>query len=214
MKMKRLLQTLLLLLAVLLPATAMAYDFEADGIYYISDLWDDFAIVCDQGEDGDHYSGNVTIPASVTIGDTTYPVTKINAYAFSNCDGLTEVTIPASVTEIGDHAFENCTALSALELPAELTEVGSAAFEGCTAITQVNIPAGVTEIKIWAFQNCTSLTDVYCYIADPTQMELGFHVFYLEDENYSARTLHVPAGAAAAYKNSDWSEFFGNIVEM
>ena len=212
--MKRLLQTLLLLLAVLLPATAMAYDFEADGIYYISDLWDDFAIVCDQGEDGDHYSGNVTIPASVTIGDTTYPVTKINAYAFSNCDGLTGVTIPASVTEIGDHAFENCTALSALELPAKLTEIGSAAFEGCTAFTRVNIPAGVTEIKIWAFQNCTSLTDVYCYIADPTQMELGFHVFYLEDENYSARTLHVPAGSAAAYQDSDWSEFFGSIVEM
>ena len=213
MKMKRLLQTSLLL-AVLLPATAMAYDFEVDGVYYISDLWDDFAIVCDQGEDGDHYSGNVTIPASVTIGDTTYPVTKINAYAFSNCDGLTGVTIPASVTEIGDHAFENGTALAALELPAKLTEIGSAAFEGCTAITQVNIPAGVTEIKIWAFQNCTSLTDVYCYIADPTQMELGFHVFYLEDENYSARTLHVPAGSAAAYQDSDWSEFFGSIVEM
>lgn len=213
MKMKRLLQTSLLL-AVLLPATAMAYDFEVDGVYYISDLWDDFAIVCDQGEDGDHYSGNVTIPASVTIGDTTYPVTKINAYAFSNCDGLTGVTIPASVTEIGNHAFENGTALAALELPAKLTEIGSAAFEGCTAITQVNIPAGVTEIKIWAFQNCTSLNDVYCYIADPALLELGFHAFYLEDENYSARTLHVPAGAAAAYKNSDWSEYFGNIVEM
>ena len=124
------------------------------------------------------------------------------------------MTIPASVTEIGDHAFENGTALAALELPAKLTEIGSAAFEGCTAITQVNIPAGVTEIKIWAFQNCTSLTDVYCYIADPTQMSLGFHVFYLEDENYSSRTLHVPAGSAAAYKNSDWSEYFGNIVEM
>lgn len=214
MKMKRLLQTSLLLLAVLLPTTAIAYDFEADGIYYITDLWDDFAMVCDQGEDGDHYSGNVTIPASVSAGGTTYSVTKINAYAFSNCAELSGVTIPASVTEIGDHAFENCTALSALELPAKLTEIGSAAFEGCTAFTRVNIPAGVTEIKIWAFQNCTSLTDVYCYIADPTQMELGFHVFYLEDENYSARTLHVPAGAAAAYKNSDWSEFFGNIVEM
>ena len=212
--MKRLLQTLLLLLAVLLPATAMAYDFEADGVYYISDLWDDFAIVCDQGEDGDHYSGNVTIPASVTIGDTTYPVTKINAYAFSNCDGLTGVTIPASVTEIGDHAFENGTALAALELPAKLTEIGSAAFEGCTAITQVNIPAGVTEIKIWAFQNCTSLTDVYCYIADPAHLELVFHVFDLADENYSSRALQVPAGSAAAYKNSDWSEYFGNIVEM
>ena len=212
--MKHLIKTSLLLLAMCMPLSVIAYDFVADGIYYKTDLWGDYAMVCDQGEDGDHYSGNVTIPASVTIGDTTYPVTKINAYAFSNCDGLTGVTIPASVTEIGDHAFENCTALSALELPAELTEVGSAAFEGCTAITQVNIPAGVTEIKIWAFQNCTSLTDVYCYIADPTQMELGFHVFYLEDENYSSRTLHVPAGLAAAYKNSDWSEYFGNIVEM
>ena len=214
MKMKRLLQTSLLLLAVLLPATAMAYDFEVDGVYYISDLWDDFAMVCDQGEDGDHYSGNVTIPASVSAGGTTYSVTKINAYAFSNCAELSGVTIPASVTEIGDHAFENGTALAALELPAKLTEIGSAAFEGCTAITQVNIPAGVTEIKIWAFQNCTSLTDVYCYIADPAQLELGFHVLYLEDENYSSRTLHVPAGSAAAYKNSDWSEYFGNIVEM
>ncbi len=214
MKMKRLLTVLFLLLAFLLPTKTMAYDFEADGIYYIADLWGDYAFVCDQGEDGGHYSGNVTIPASVTLDGTTYPVTKINAYAFSNCAELSGVTIPASVTEIGDHAFENCTILSELELPAELTEIGSAAFEGCTAISQVNIPAGVTEIKIWAFQNCSGLTDVYCYIADPTQMSLGFHVFYLEDENYSSRTLHVPAGSAAAYQNSDWSEFFGSIVEM
>ena len=212
--MKQLLQTTLLLLTILLPTTAMAYYFEADGIYYMTDMWGDNAMVCDQGEDGAHYSGNVTIPASVTNDGTTYPVTRINAYAFSNCAGLTGVTIPASVTAINDHSFENCTALSALELPAQLTEIGSAAFEGCTAITQVNIPAGVTEIGIWAFQNCTALTDVYCYIADPTQLTLGFHVFYLEDENYSSRTLHVPAGSAGAYKNSDWSEFFANIVEM
>lgn len=212
--MKNLLQASFLLLAFLVPATVMAYDFEADGIYYITDLWDDYAMVCDQGEDGDHYSGNVTIPASVNSDGTTYTVKKINAYAFSNCAELSGVAIPASVTEIGDHAFENCTALSALELPAELSEVGSAAFEGCSAIKRVNIPAGVTEIKIWAFQNCTGLTDVYCYIADPTQLSLGFHVFYLEDENYSSRTLHVPAGSAAAYQDSDWSEYFGNIVEM
>lgn len=212
--MKQLLQTTLLLFALLLPTTAMAYDFEANGVYYMTDLWDDYAMVCDQGEDGAHYSGVVTIPTSVTNDGTTYPVSKINAYAFSNCAELTGVTIPASVTVINDHAFENCTALFALELPAKLTEIGSAAFEGCTAITQVNIPAGVTEIGIWAFQNCNALTDVYCNVADPAQINLGFHVFYLEDENYSSRTLHVPAGSAGAYRGSDWSEFFGNIVEM
>ena len=212
--MKHLIKKSLLLLAFCLPLAAAAYDFEVGGVYYITDLWDDFAMVCDQGEDGAHYSGVVTIPTSVTNDGTTYPVSRINAYAFSNCAELTGVTIPASVTVINDHAFENCTALSALELPAELTEIGSAAFEGCTAITQVNIPGGVTEIGIWAFQNCTALTDVYCNVADPAQINLGFHVFYLEDENYSSRTLHVPAGSAGAYRGSDWSEFFGNIVEM
>ena len=72
----------------------------------------------------------------------------------------------------------------------------------------------MTEIKIWAFQNCSGLTDVYCYIADPSQMSLGFHAFYLENENYSSRTLHVPAGSAGAYQEAGWSEFFGKIVEM
>lgn len=212
--MKHLIQTSMLLLALCMPSAAMAYDFVVDGIYYATDLWDDFAMVCDQGEDGGHYSGNVTIPATVTHDETTYPVTRINAYAFSNCAELTGVTIPASVTEIGDHAFENCTSLANVTIPDAVTEIGPCAFEGCTSFTQVEIPAGVTVIKLWSFQNCTNLTDVYCHIADPAQVDLGLSAFKLEDENYSARTLHVPAGSAAAYKNSDWSEYFGNIVEM
>lgn len=213
--MKHLIKTTLLLLALCLPQVATAYDFEVDGIYYATDLWGDYAMVCDQGEDGAHYSGVVMIPATVSDTDgTTYPVSQINAYAFSNCAELTKVTIPAAVTVVGDHAFENCTALQALELPAELAEIGAAAFENCSGITRMNIPAGVAKIGIWAFQNCSGLTDVYCHVADPSQIDLGFHVFYLEDENYSSRTLHVPAGSVGAYQDSDWSEFFSNIVEM
>lgn len=211
--MKHLIKTSLLFLALYLPLAAAAYDFEVDGVYYITDLWDDFAMVCDQGEDGDHYSGNVTIPASVTVDGTTYPITKINSYAFSNCTELTGVTIPETVKEIRDHSFENCKSLSAIELPAGLTEIGTAAFEGCV-FARINIPAGVTKIPMWAFQNCANLTDVYCHITDPSQVELGYNAFALEDENYAGRTLHVPAGAVAAYKGSQWSDFFGKIVEM
>ena len=57
--MKHLIKKSLLLLAFCLPLAAAAYDFEVGGVYYITDLWDDFAMVCDQGEDGAHYSGNV-----------------------------------------------------------------------------------------------------------------------------------------------------------
>ena len=212
--MKQLIKTSLLLLALCLPLSAMAYDFIVDGVYFKTDLWDDIAMVCDQGEDGGHYSGNVTIPATVTHDDTTYPVTRINAYAFSNCAELTGVTIPGSVTEISDHSFENCTGLSAVELPEMLTEIGAAAFEGCTALTRIDIPAKVAKLGIWSFQNCTNLTDVYSHIADPSQVDFGFNSFALEDENYSPRTLHVPAGTINAYKEAGWDNYFGNIVEM
>ena len=161
--MKHLFKVSLLLLALCLPLAAAAYDFEVGGVYYMTDLWDDFAMVCDQGEDGAHYSGNVTIPA--------------------------------------------------IEFPAGPTEIGTAAFEGC-GIARIDIPAEVTTIKMWAFQNCPNLSDVYCHITDPSQIEIGFNVFALDSENYAGRTLHVPAGALTAYKDSQWSDFFGNIVEM
>lgn len=42
------------------------------------------------------------IPASVT---------KIEKYAFQNCNSLVSVTIPKSVKEIGDNVFDSCTSL-------------------------------------------------------------------------------------------------------
>ena len=210
--MKHLIKTSLLLLAMCMPLSVMAYDFVADGIYYKTDLWGDYAMVWDQGEDGGLYSGDVTIPESVTNDGTRYPVLKIGAYAFNNCTELTSVNMPASINEIGDHAFENCSALSNVTIPYAVTLIGPSAFKDCASITQINIPARVTEVKIWAFENCTSLTDVYCHIADPNA--INSLAFSLESENYANRTLHVPAGCVDAYKEAGWNGYFGNIVEM
>ena len=211
--MKRLIKTALLLLALLLPSTAAAYDFEVNGIAFKTDLWGDFAMVSDWGE-GKLYTGVVTIPESVTNDDTTYPVTKIGAYAFAESTGLTGVNIPASITEIEDHAFENCSGLPKITIPETVTIIGSRAFVGCTKIASIEIPAGVTEFGIWAFLNCDNLKDVYCHISDPSAVDLGSFTFSLDSEEYSNRTLHVPAGTVNAYKASDWAEYFSRIVEM
>ena len=214
MKMKHLIKKSLLLVALMAPMVAMAFDFEVNGIAYKTDLWGDYAMISDWGDDGVHYSGVVTIPESVTNDDTTYPVTKIGAYAFAESSELTGVNIPATITEIEDHAFENCTGLASLTSPETVTTIGSRAFVGCTRLTSIEIPAGVTELGIWAFLNCDNLSDVYCHISDPSAVDLGSFTFSLDSEEYSNRTLHVPAGTVNAYKASDWAEYFSKIVEL
>ncbi len=87
-------------------------------------------------------------------------VTSIGKYAFSDCSGLTSVTIPDSVTSIGDSAFSCCTSLTSITIPDSVTSIGEDAFYYCTSLTSDIIPDSVTSIGDYAFCFCTSLTSV------------------------------------------------------
>jgi hypothetical protein len=60
------------------------------------------------------YSGNIVIPTTIDYKGFTYDVTSIDEHAFSECVGLTSVTIPNSMTSIGNNAFYNCYRLSSI----------------------------------------------------------------------------------------------------
>ena len=127
--MKHLYSLSLLLLALLIPATALAHDFYVNGIYY--NINGNEATVTYQGTNSwnhNTYSGDVTIPATVTYGGTTYSVTSIGDNAFYNCSDLTSVTIPNSVTSIGKSAFKNCSGLTSIDIPNYVTSIGEYAF--------------------------------------------------------------------------------------
>ncbi len=163
--MKRITQ-IFLLLALLLPATASAYDFVVDGIYYNIDGNNATVTDADNNYETPDYSGDVTIPETVTYNGTTYSVTSIGYQAFFSCSGLTSVNIPNSVTTIESAAFFGCTGLTSVTIPNSVTRLGdndervSGAFAGCTNLTSVTIGNSVTSIGFFTFQSCSSLTNI------------------------------------------------------
>ncbi|MGN0140604.1 MAG: leucine-rich repeat protein [Roseburia sp.] len=76
----------------------------------------------------------------VVIPDT---VTKIENYAFKDCNSLASITIPANVKEIGVEAFRN-TALTSLTLPDGIEKLGTGMIDG-TKITEIAIPSSLKE---------------------------------------------------------------------
>src|SRR5207248_5062301 len=97
-------------------------------------------------------------------------------YAFKNCFGLRNVTIPNSVTNIGGYAFNNLSfnfppqpglGLTSVTIPNSVTSIGNGAFGG-TSLTNVMIPSSVKNIGEGPFAHCSFLmalaVNVACYL--------------------------------------------------
>jgi len=160
--MKHFIKATLLLLALLLPTLTHAHDIEVDGIYYY--IIGTTAFVTYKGSSpsqySNEYSGSVTIPATVTYNNKTYPVTFISYSAFRDCSNLTNINIPNSVTSIGSYAFSSCSSLTNINIPKSVTSIIGGAFAGCSNLTNINIPNSVTTIGYKAFNNCSGLTTI------------------------------------------------------
>ena len=87
-------------------------------------------------------------------------VKSIGSSAFSNCSGLTSITIPNSVTSIGSSAFSGCSGLTSITIPNSVTSIGSYAFSGCSGLTSITIPNSVTSIGNYAFRSCSGLISI------------------------------------------------------
>lgn len=126
--MKPILKNIWVLIVILSASiSALAYDFEADGIYYnILSLED---MTCEVTYNADKktsqtlsfydrrgssssgsslsnscpsYSGNLEIPSTVNYKGRTLSVVGIGEYAFLNCRDLTSLSLPSSITNIAE----------------------------------------------------------------------------------------------------------------
>ena len=162
--MSTFIKTTLLLLALLLPASAAAQDFEVDGIYYtINGNQISVSVTYLKNSDGSSaysYSGDITIPETVNYRGATYMVTRIDNWAFKGCTELTSVVIPNSVTYISDSAFENCSGLTSVTMGNSVTVIKDYAFRGCSGLTSITLPSSLRVIGNDSFMSCTGLTSI------------------------------------------------------
>ncbi len=148
-----------------------------------------------------NYSDSVyIIPDTVTYDSLTYTVTGIGFGAFSNCTGLTSVSLPEHLTDIGNFAFDGCSSLGSIDLPDGMTGIGISAFRG-SGIASVTIPDSVETIWDWAFSNCTSLTTVTFLGVDPPT------IYSTVFSGAAVETAVVPMGA----QNSYWFATSGKL---
>jgi uncharacterized repeat protein (TIGR02543 family) len=121
-------------------------------------------------------------------------VTSIGTYAFSNCSGLTSISLPA-VTSIGNSAFSgtgiwnntdnNAVVYAdnwAVGYKGTITNVvirdgtigiGEYAFRSCSGLTTITLP-NVTSIGEYAFRSCSGLTTITL----PNVTSIGGYAFY------------------------------------
>ncbi len=88
-------------------------------------------------------------------------VTKIEAFAFHGCRGLTgELHLPSGLTSLGGSTFSGCSGLTGeLHLPSGLTSLGGSTFSGCSGLTgELHLPPALNSIGQAAFSGCSGLT--------------------------------------------------------
>ncbi|MCD8307330.1 MAG: leucine-rich repeat domain-containing protein [Clostridia bacterium] len=175
--------------------TRIDYTLSDDGTYYIVTGLNDTTIT-DVVIPSEHTAlGDETALPVKAIGDKAFQnqykitsvsfpdsVTSIGAYAFYNCQALTEISIPGcdigsfafayckaatSVTIgneapvcIGQSAFASDTSLETVTFEGEVASVGKKAFEYCTALKSISITGSAEEIGADTFYECKSLTSV------------------------------------------------------
>jgi len=122
-----------------------------------------------------------------------------------------ELKIAEGTKGIAGSAFSDCSGLTSVTIPNSVTSFGNLAFSGCSGLTSVTIPNSVTSIGFGAFSGCSGLTSIVSLNSNPPSLQDSY-VFNNVDKNNCV--VWVPKGSLSAYKGANVWKDFANIFEL
>lgn len=145
--MKRL-YFIFVLVALLWSNKSFAYDIEVNGFYY--NILSATTLEVTYGDI--KYTGDVTIPSTVSYNGKTYNVISVGTKAFAKCDKLLSIYMGNHIKSIGNKAFYKCSSLKNYYF--SNCELGTYVFAYCTSLINGDINGNIPE---GTFYGCTSI---------------------------------------------------------
>ena len=105
-------------------------------------------------------------------------------------------------------AYNNCNGLVNITIPATIEIIESSAFSDCPNLKSVSIPSKVTSIGRWAFDKCIKLESVV--VKNSVPLPIAYRTFC----NLGGAVLYVPKGCRNTYLSADNWRNFSQIREM
>ncbi len=96
--------------------------------------------------------------SKLTSLDISYGIEIIGSGAFSDCNRLELVNLPAGLVYIESDAFRNCASLENIVIPEGVRVIGNGAFSECRNLRTVTIPDSVTKFGRDTFRGCPRVT--------------------------------------------------------
>ncbi|MCR5139213.1 MAG: leucine-rich repeat domain-containing protein, partial [Bacteroidaceae bacterium] len=139
----------LFLICTFCAITAYGYDFMHGELYYNITSSTNRTVEVTYGKNT--YTGyTYVIPEWVSYGEFKYYVTGIGSSAFSGDTWLETIEFDDNtrVQSIGNNAFSGCNGLKRITIPASVTSIGNYAFSGCFNLHTVTIKDSNTTLSL------------------------------------------------------------------
>lgn len=166
-------------------------------------------------------TGNIVITASGIAGFSFYHKTGITSVsapncttigekAFSDCTGMTSISLPALATITSNYTFSNCSNLTELMLPSLTGESRTRTINNCSKIAVVDL-GDCNKVTNQFANGATLLRTMILRKTDSVATLAGWNAITLGGiyNNPTSSTIYVPSALISSYQTaSNWSSAY------